>query len=71
MKEDCWSLAPSYNAPAFLFTQWRRSSMGSMIELTASDGHKFGAYKAEPVGKPRGAVVVVMRSLASTVISVR
>jgi len=34
--------------------------MGSMIELTASDGHKFGAYKAEPAGKPRGAVVVVM-----------
>jgi carboxymethylenebutenolidase len=34
--------------------------MGSMIELTAADGHKFGAYKAEPAGKPRGAVVVVM-----------
>ena len=34
--------------------------MGSMIELTAADGHKFGAYKAEPLGKPLGAVVVVM-----------
>lgn len=34
--------------------------MGSMIELTAADGHKFGAYKAEPAGKPRGGVVVVM-----------
>lgn len=34
--------------------------MGSMIELTAADGHKFSAYKAEPAGKPRGAVVVVM-----------
>lgn len=34
--------------------------MGSMIELTAADGHKFGVYKAEPAGKPRGAVVVVM-----------
>ncbi len=34
--------------------------MGSMIELTASDGHKFGAYQAEPAGKPRGGLVVVM-----------
>ncbi len=34
--------------------------MGSMIELTAADGHKFGAYKAEPAGKPRGGIVVVM-----------
>jgi carboxymethylenebutenolidase len=34
--------------------------MGSMIELTAADGFKFGAYKAEPVGKPRGGLVVVM-----------
>ena len=34
--------------------------MGSMIELTAADGHKFSAYKAEPAGKPRGGVVVVM-----------
>ncbi len=34
--------------------------MGSMIELTAADGHQFGAYKAEPAGKPRGGIVVVM-----------
>jgi carboxymethylenebutenolidase len=34
--------------------------MGSMIELTAGDGHKFSAYKAEPAGKPRGGLVVVM-----------
>ncbi len=34
--------------------------MGSMIELTASDGHKLGAYKAEPAGKLRGGIVVVM-----------
>ncbi len=33
--------------------------MGKMIELTASDGHKLGAYRAEPKGKPRGALVVV------------
>src|SRR5262245_11635369 len=33
--------------------------MGSMIELTAADGHKLAAYRAEPAGKPRGAVVVI------------
>lgn len=33
--------------------------MGTMIELTASDGHKLGAYRANPPGKPRGAIVVI------------
>jgi carboxymethylenebutenolidase len=33
--------------------------MGKMIELTASDEHKFAAYRAEPAGKPRGAIVVI------------
>ena len=33
--------------------------MGKMIELTASDGHKFGAYRADPAGKPKGAIVVI------------
>jgi carboxymethylenebutenolidase len=33
--------------------------MGKMIELTASDGHKLAAYKAEPSGQPRGAIVVI------------
>src|SRR5688572_21978016 len=33
--------------------------MGKMIELSASDGHKLAAYKAEPSGKPRGAIVVI------------
>ena len=33
--------------------------MGKMIELTAADGHKFGAYRADPQGKPRGAIVVI------------
>jgi carboxymethylenebutenolidase len=33
--------------------------MGSMIELKAADGHKLAAYRAEPAGKPRGAVVVI------------
>ncbi len=29
-----------------------------MIELTAGDGHKFSAYRADPDGTPKGAVVV-------------
>jgi carboxymethylenebutenolidase len=33
--------------------------MGKMIELTAADGHKLAAYRADPSGKPRGAVVVI------------
>jgi carboxymethylenebutenolidase len=32
---------------------------GIMIELTASDGHKFSAYRADPEGTPKGAVVVL------------
>lgn len=33
--------------------------MGKMIELTASDGHKLSAYRADPASKPRGAIVVI------------
>jgi len=33
--------------------------MGKMIELTAADGHKLGAYRADPAGKPRGGIVVI------------
>jgi len=33
--------------------------MGKMIDLTASDGHKLAAYRADPQGKPRGGVVVI------------
>ncbi|HEV7819852.1 MAG TPA: dienelactone hydrolase family protein, partial [Burkholderiales bacterium] len=34
--------------------------MGTMIKLTAADGHQFSAYRAEPKGKPKGALIVVM-----------
>ena len=34
--------------------------MGTIIELTAADGHKLQAYRAEPSGKPRGGLVVAM-----------
>ncbi|HEY5896409.1 MAG TPA: dienelactone hydrolase family protein [Burkholderiales bacterium] len=33
--------------------------MGKMIELTAADGHKLSAYRADPAGKPRGGIVVI------------
>ena len=33
--------------------------MGEHIILTASDGFKLGAYRADPVGPPRGGIVVI------------
>ncbi len=33
--------------------------MGSKIELTTKDGHSLGAYKAEPSGGAKGAIVVI------------
>jgi carboxymethylenebutenolidase len=33
--------------------------MGQTITLKAKDGHSFGAYRADPEGKPRGAMVVI------------
>ena len=33
--------------------------MGTMIQLTASDGHRLDAYRADPKGKPKGGMVVV------------
>jgi len=33
--------------------------MGKIIELTAADGQKLAAYRADPAGKPRGGIVVI------------
>jgi carboxymethylenebutenolidase len=33
--------------------------LGTNITLTASDGFKLGAYRAEPQGKPKGGIVVI------------
>lgn len=33
--------------------------MGQTVTLTASDGFKFSAYRADPAGKPKGAIVVI------------
>jgi carboxymethylenebutenolidase len=33
--------------------------MGDTIKLSAGDGHTFAAYVARPIGKPRGAIIVV------------
>ncbi|HUB63117.1 MAG TPA: dienelactone hydrolase family protein [Methylocella sp.] len=33
-----------------------------MIELTAADGHKFSAYRADPSDAPKGAVIVLQEA---------
>ena len=33
--------------------------MGEKLTLTAEDGHRLSAYRATPIGKPRGALVIV------------
>ncbi len=33
--------------------------MGDQLTLTASDGHSFGVYRADPAGTPKGGVVVI------------
>jgi len=33
--------------------------MGTTVQLTAADGHRFAAYRAEPKAPPRGGLVVV------------
>ena len=33
--------------------------MGKTLTLTASDGHKLSAYRADPAGKPRAGLVVI------------
>lgn len=33
--------------------------MATTLTLTASDGHKFAAYLAQPAGRPKGGVVVI------------
>jgi carboxymethylenebutenolidase len=37
----------------------KEHAMATSITLTASDGHKLGAYLATPSGTPRGGIVVV------------
>jgi carboxymethylenebutenolidase len=33
--------------------------MGQALELTADDGHRFAAYRADAAGKPKGGIVVI------------
>src|SRR5580698_7811959 len=44
---------------ALFQTNFQEIFMGTTITLTAADGHKFSCYKAEPAGKPKGAIVVI------------
>jgi carboxymethylenebutenolidase len=39
--------------------RYGRFALGKSLELTASDGHRLGAYRADPKGTPVGAVVVI------------
>jgi carboxymethylenebutenolidase len=50
MAERLWPLSSTFS---------RKGIEGVMIELTAGDGHKFSAYRADPSGVPKGAVVVI------------
>jgi len=40
--------------------------MGHKAQLTAADGHVFSAYTVEPVGKPRGGIVVIQEIFGVT-----
>ena len=40
--------------------------MGTMIRLTAKDGHELDAYVAEPKGEARGGIVVVQEIFGVT-----
>jgi carboxymethylenebutenolidase len=40
--------------------------MGKSVELTAADGHRLGAYLADPAGEPRGGIVVVQEVFGVT-----
>ena len=33
--------------------------MGQNLTLTSPDGHSFSAYRADPAGTPKGAIVVI------------
>lgn len=37
--------------------------MGQIIKLIAKDGHHLNAYRTDPVGTPRGAIVVIQEIL--------
>ncbi len=40
--------------------------MGRTVELIAADDHRLSAYVAEPVGKPRGGIVVIQEIFGVT-----
>lgn len=50
-------IAPTDTMPPTLATA--EPPMGTMIELVARDGHRLSAWRADPVGTPKGGLVVV------------
>ena len=53
------AVAARWNSAVASFFTTEILTMGKMIDLTASDGHKLSAYRADPSGKPRGGIVVI------------
>src|SRR5262245_31026307 len=43
----------------FQSTRPGRFALGKLLTLTASDGHRLGAYRADPSGAPRAGIVVI------------
>src|ERR1700751_5507524 len=41
------------------FSHCWRSTLGTQISLTASDGFTLGGYRADPPGSPKGGLVVI------------
>src|SRR5580700_5217635 len=46
-------------SPPYIPQNQRVPSVGTHIILTASDGHKLGAYRVDPAGSPKGGIVVI------------
>ena len=40
--------------------------MAETFELSAADGHRFSAYRAEPAGQPRGGLVIIQEIFGIT-----
>src|SRR6266849_2064460 len=53
------AVAASCNSAGASFFITGILTMGKMIDLTAADGHKLSAYRADPSAKPRGGIVVI------------
>jgi carboxymethylenebutenolidase len=58
MRDFALARANAFLQPRPIRTE-EEKSMAQRLSLTAKDGHNFPAYRADPQGKPRGAIVVI------------